>query len=189
MFTIHNTIINTSTFTGVPLKRWTLSKVVMIQKEPNNPRINRLRVINKYEADLNLVLKFFWPRLTTNHLKSQNLFGEKQWGTWSRRSAKNVSLLDEIINEIHRITCKPLVKLQNDSNACYDKIICNLTTLYSRSFGVSDKVYQLQANSVNNMEYKIQTSLGLSKNICINQKYTTSWTRPRIRSYWDKLGI
>ena len=58
MLAIHNTIINSATTTGIALKRWKLSEVIMIQKEIKNPRINRLRVLNKYEADLNLVFNF-----------------------------------------------------------------------------------------------------------------------------------
>ena len=158
MLAIHNTIINSATSTGIPLKRWTLSEVVMIQKEKNNPRINRLRVLNKYEADFNLVFKLFWPQLTTKHLESRNLLGENQRGSCSHRSAGNVSLIDEVINDIHRITCKPLVKLQNDATICYDRMICNLSTLCSRSFGASDKICQIQANSLDKMEYKIQTN-------------------------------
>ena len=78
MISTHNTIINLATSTRIPLKRWTLSEVIMIQKELNNPKINRLRVLNKYETDLNLVFKYFWPRVTTNHLESRNLLGENQ---------------------------------------------------------------------------------------------------------------
>ena len=55
MLQLHNTLINASISTGVPLTRWTTSKVIMIEKEKNNPRIKRLRVINKYEADYNLI--------------------------------------------------------------------------------------------------------------------------------------
>ena len=161
MLVIHNTIINLATSTGIPLKRWTMSEVIMIQKEINNPKINRLRVLNKYEAEFNLVLKLFWPRLTTKHLESRNRLGETQWGSRPHRNADNVSLIDEVIKEIHRITCKPLVKVQNDATACYDRMICNLSMLCSRAFGVPDKVCQLQANSVSKMEYKIQTNHGV----------------------------
>ena len=76
MFTLHNNIKNATTSTGIPLKRWTLSKVIMIEKAPNNSRINRLRVVNKYEANFNLVLKLFSPCLTTTPLESRDLLGE-----------------------------------------------------------------------------------------------------------------
>ena len=55
---VHNTILNASVTTGIPLNRWIITEVVMIQKEPNNPKINKLRVLNKLEADYNLVLKY-----------------------------------------------------------------------------------------------------------------------------------
>ena len=92
MLAIHTTIIKLVTSTDIPLKRWTMSEVVMIRKEKNNPRINRLCVLNKYEADFNLVLQLFLPRLTTKHLESRNLLGEHQWGSRSHRSADSVSL-------------------------------------------------------------------------------------------------
>ena len=56
-----------------------------------------------------------------------------------------------------------LVKLQNNATTCYDRMICNLSTLYSRFFGVFDNVCQLQAISLNKMDYKIQTNHRVSK--------------------------
>ena len=76
MLYIYNAIINSAKSTGISLKRWTLSQVIIIQKELNNPRINRLRVLNKHEVDLNLVFKYFWPILTANYLESRNLLGK-----------------------------------------------------------------------------------------------------------------
>ena len=52
----------------------------MIEKEKNNHRINRLRVINIYESDYNLILKYFWPHKTTQFVERNNLLGENQWG-------------------------------------------------------------------------------------------------------------
>ena len=56
------------------------SIVLMIEKEKNNHRINRLRVINIYEADYNLILKYFWPHKTTQFAERNNLLGENHWG-------------------------------------------------------------------------------------------------------------
>ena len=43
-------------------------------------------------------------------------------------------------------------------------MICNLTTLCGRSFHVPDKIYQLQANALNEIKYKVLTSLETSYN-------------------------
>ena len=52
-------------------------------------------------------------------------------------------------------------------------MICSLTTLYSCSFDVLDKFCQPQASSLNSMEYKIQTSLGVSKKTYTSTKTTS----------------
>ena len=76
----HNTLINASFSIGVPLRRWTTSEVIMIEKEKNSSRINRLRVINKSEADYNLILQFVWSHQATHNVETQNMLGKNQWG-------------------------------------------------------------------------------------------------------------
>ena len=80
-----NTIINATVAFGVPLTRWLTSLVVMIEKIPSVPRINKLRVINIYEADYNLMLKYFWPKQATKHAVQAKTIGENQWGcSWRK---------------------------------------------------------------------------------------------------------
>ena len=69
---VHNTILNASVISGIPLNRWIIAEVMMIQKELNNPKINKLRVLNKLEADYNLVLKYHWPHQTTHYAEKRN---------------------------------------------------------------------------------------------------------------------
>ena len=38
----------------------------MFEKEKGNSKINRLQIIDKYEADYNLLLKLYWPKITNN---------------------------------------------------------------------------------------------------------------------------
>ena len=59
MLYIHNIMINAALHLGYPLARWTKSEVIMLPKDTDNIQINYLRVINKYEAEFNLVLKYF----------------------------------------------------------------------------------------------------------------------------------
>ena len=47
---------------GISLTRWQNVVNSMIEKEPGNPKIHRLRVIHLYEADYNLILGTFWAR-------------------------------------------------------------------------------------------------------------------------------
>ena len=57
---IHNTLINSAITTDVPL-----DKLVMIKMLLQSTRNNKIRVINKIEAECNLALKYFWSYTST----------------------------------------------------------------------------------------------------------------------------
>ena len=59
ILTMYNVIINSALSLGTPLQRWKQSIVIMIEKEQNNNRMKKLRVIKIYEADYNLIIKYF----------------------------------------------------------------------------------------------------------------------------------
>ena len=115
----------------------------MIPKEPNNIQINRLRLINLYEVDYNLVLKFFWLDKATKLADKLGLLGENQWKIKPLCSAEQPTLMDEFITDVHRITCTNMAKLQNDATACYNRMISNLTSLVSRSYHVPDNACKI----------------------------------------------
>ena len=50
----------------------------MIPKLQNNPQINRLRVINKFEVDFNLMLKLFWPKAASRQAERRDELHENQ---------------------------------------------------------------------------------------------------------------
>ena len=56
----HFLIILTATKFGISLTRWQNVVNSLIEKEPGNPKIHRLRVIHLYEVDYNLILGIFW---------------------------------------------------------------------------------------------------------------------------------
>ena len=93
MLYIHNTMINTSLYLGYPLTCWTNSEVMMIPKETNNIQINRIRVINKYEADFNLVFDFFWYHAATRKVDKKGLLEDNQWDTQLLCISENQHLL------------------------------------------------------------------------------------------------
>ena len=134
----------------------------MIEKIPNTPRINKLRIINIYEADYNLPQKQFWLRLSTKHAEATHTLGEIAWECQPRCSTDNVALIDEFENEIHRLIFNNLFKLQHDTKSCFDRIINSHAMLSSRKFEVLDKICQMYSATIRNTEYRVQTSLSTS---------------------------
>ena len=67
----------------------------MIPKEKTTIIINQLGVINKYEADYNLILKCFWTKIVTRQSDRAHFLGENQWDTKPLCSAEHLSLIEE----------------------------------------------------------------------------------------------
>jgi hypothetical protein len=65
---------------GFAPKRWCTSVTVMIEKDPGNPRIERLCVIHLFEADYNLSLKLLWGKRMVYQGEDNNCFGKQQHG-------------------------------------------------------------------------------------------------------------
>ena len=58
------------------LERWKTIIVIMLEKDKGSPKINRLRVISKYEADYIILLKLYWPKPTTQYVKRKETLGK-----------------------------------------------------------------------------------------------------------------
>ena len=75
--------------------RWLTSIAIMTEKENNNSQMNRLRIINLYEVDYNLILKHFWPLKATSLAKRKNTLGINTWSARPNRNIDNATLFYE----------------------------------------------------------------------------------------------
>ena len=56
-------------------KRWNTVVTQMIEKDPGSPKLHRLRVINLYDCDFNLLLKIYF-RQFSRHCEDTNQLNE-----------------------------------------------------------------------------------------------------------------
>ena len=100
---MHHSILEYSLQNGHAFQRWKKVVNVMIEKEPGNPKIHRLRVIHLYEADYNVILGAKWRELIhhceENHLLHPNLYGARPG-----REALDPVFIEELTNEITRMS-------------------------------------------------------------------------------------
>ena len=144
---------------------------MMFEKEKGNTKINRLRIIDKYEADYNLLLKSYWPKITNNIAEKNNTLGKNQLGTRKRKSSTDVAMINEFILDTARIHQQTIDIQQNDASACYDRIIANHASINSRREGTPKRVCKLRANTLHSTNFHIQTSLGTSKESYSHKQY------------------
>ena len=149
----------------VTRRRW--QKVVnsMIQKDPGNPRIHRLRVIHLYEADYNLLLGIFWARKLVPQGENLGLFHENCYGSRPGRSATDPVTLEELQVLIAYMSRTNQIIFHNDATSCYDRIIINLANLLARRFGMSKELCKIHGDTLHHMLYYVATALGISERL------------------------
>ena len=63
MLKIHHDITSIALLNEKPLTRWFTSIAILIFKDAGKLKIHRLRIINTYESEYNLIIKYFWPKV------------------------------------------------------------------------------------------------------------------------------
>jgi hypothetical protein len=131
----------------------------MLLKEPNNPRIHRLKVIHLYEANFNLLLRVKWRNIIHHSLEQETLHPSQYGGLPGRISLVPV-FIEEMQNEIARASRKPYIK--QDFDAISDRIIPWMASMLSRSHGLHQNVCLVHARTLQGARYLLKTQLGVS---------------------------
>jgi hypothetical protein len=86
LVSMHHLSLEYALINGYSYQRWKKVVNIMIEKEPGNPKIHRLRVIHLYEADYNLVLGIKWRQLV-HHCEDNKLLHPSLYGARPGRGA------------------------------------------------------------------------------------------------------
>jgi ribonuclease HI len=134
----------------------------MLEKIPGTPRLDKLRVIQLFEADLNLTLGILWGRKLVKQCEKHKALGNEQWGSRPGRQALDPAMLKGLAYEIARTTRSNIATLDNDAKACYDRIIMSLAALRAQQLGLHKETINTLINFLQQAEYHITTGHGTS---------------------------
>ena len=129
MWKLHHTITSIALLNAKPLKRWPMSIFILIPKDKGNPKIYRLRIINTYESEYNLILKYSWPKVGMDKAEKKKWIGYNQMGGRYNMRSIEPACINEMITEVHRLTRTHLCIHQDDAKGYYDRIIRNHANL------------------------------------------------------------
>ena len=154
-------LLNYALTFGYHFKRWSQVVNVMLQKDPGNPKIHRLRVIHLYEADYNLMLAVKW-RAAMHHAEDNGLLNDGLYGSRAGRSAHDPVFIEILQNEIYRCSMKSGINFDLDATACYDRILASIATIASRRMGMDKHAVIVNATTLQEAKFRLKTSLGTS---------------------------
>lgn len=145
-----------------PLERWKLVHNFFLEKIPGKPLIGKLRVIHIFEADYNLLLKYFISKKATHHAIYHKTTATEQSG-----GRPNCTAIDEAVRTVVTFETCRLQRISggviyNDAKACFDRVIENISNLTCLNAGAPIKVLDLHSQTIHSMQYIIKHKQGLS---------------------------
>ena len=155
-------IINASIQFGKGPPRYEVVHQLLMEKIRGNNLIEKQRRINIYEAELNLILKYFWPFTTQKNAHKLGCLGTNQHGGRKNNQAHDVAILNEIILDYHRMYHHTLGITQHDNTACFDRTVYGVTNLCNQKYGVPKQVCQFSTETKKATKYYVQTAAGVS---------------------------
>jgi Reverse transcriptase (RNA-dependent DNA polymerase) len=148
---------------GQPYERWKTEVEIMLEKEPGDPKIDRLCIICLYEADYNLFLKIMWAHRLVTVAEEQNLFDDSQGGGRPNRTSNDVAVRKMLTYTYSRVTRTNFACMDLDAKSCYDRIVASFALLCSRRFGMPKSACDIHGLTIDQMKHYVRTALGVSK--------------------------
>jgi hypothetical protein len=161
LFSAHLSLVNYALQHGHSYTRWKTIVTVMIEKDPGNTKIHRLRVIHLYEFDLGACMAILWKDMMASS-ETRGTINEGQFGGRKGREATNLALAEELKIDICLASRKSLVNFDNDAASCYDRILASIASLIGRKKGLHRLVTLVHAKTLEDAKYRLKTALGVS---------------------------
>ena len=172
LWSLHYAAVHYATKYGYCFSRWRNVVNTLIEKEPGNPAIHRLRVIHLYENDYNLILgtKF---REVIRHCQDKGQLNPGCYGGLTTKQSLDPVFLELMQYDYAMLTRCDAIKFANDASSCYDRIVVSPSNVIARSRGLHSNIAQLHGSMLEHATYRIKTQLGISQS-----GYSHSFTSP-----------
>lgn len=136
---------------------------IMLLKEPGNFKIDRLRVIQLIEADINMYFRLIWGKRLVRHSLHRDRIPYEQFGSKPGALATSAALLKVISFDLIRILRAQATIFNNDASACYNRILPALSQICCERLGLPSIAAKFKLAFLKAAQYYVKTQHGISK--------------------------
>ena len=144
------------------IHRWTSAIQVMIEKNKGCAKIDKLRVIQLLEADLNMALRIIIGRRLMHRAEDRGTIPSSQWGSRPNSSSIDAILIKRLSYDGLALLCHSAVIFNNDCKAAFDRMIPSVGGIALRQLGTRKNAVSTLLQTLQQKQYQVRTSLGIS---------------------------
>ena len=154
---------------GFAPKRWCKTVQIMLEKIPGSPWSHRLRIIELFDAKLNVSMQIFLGRRMVHNALEKGLVHPSAFGSVPGKNAQDALLEKELTIDMLRITRTPGALFDCDAKGCYDRILPGFSTLHTRLLGMPTNWAKFFSIFWRKCTHHIRTKFGISeKSFAVN---------------------
>jgi hypothetical protein len=147
---------------GFAPDRWTRVTDIMLEKEANNPRCHRLRILALFESDFNHAKRVIIGRRLLHHMKDQGMLPGMQHGSVPGKHCLSAVLKKVLSHDHLRLTKTGGAFIENDAIGCYDRLVNNLVLMLLVKMGLPKSVASCIGELWDNVVHLIKKVYGIS---------------------------
>ena len=156
--TMYATVISIPFRHGFTLHQWTSAVQVMLEKTKGCTQIDKLRVIQLVEADLNMALQIIFGCHLIHRAEDWGTIPLSQWGSCPKRSSTVAILLKRLSYDGLALLQQSAIIFNNDCKAAFDRMIPSVGGIALRCLGASINAVSTLLQTLQQMKYQVRTS-------------------------------
>jgi hypothetical protein len=160
--TVHAFFIWAAFRFGFSYDRWEVSWHCMLQKL-KDPYVDKLRIIQLFEGDMNAGLKYFLGKLFMKHITELKYTDSETYGSRVGKSATEALITIQTLFAHGSIWKHTTAMVFNDAAGCYDRIPLVLAELAAVGAGCSPSIMRCHTQVQKKMKHYVKTAAGVSQ--------------------------
>ena len=147
---------------NVMLKRWMKVVPVILCKIPGNYNVEKLRVIQLIEADINFYFKLLRGKKLVRNMIKNNLFLPEQFGDCPGTLRMSMTLIKVPSFDLIRLLRASATIFNNDAKACYARVLPFLAVLCCIRLDLPQQAATFMIHFLRTAKYYVKTCYRVS---------------------------
>ncbi len=149
--------------TAVVPSRWKKTVQTMLEKDPGNPWIHRLRIIELFDAQVNAGFQLFIGRKMVWNAVQNNKLHPASYGSTPGKMAASAVLQKILSVDQLRFEQRAGGLFDCDATGCYDRILPPVASVHLQALGLHHSIGTTLARLMFTMKRYVKTKHGVSK--------------------------